>query len=165
MTSIAARAKSAGRTRRSFGDRRSRGTLPRRSGLRIIGRRGDAEVAAALIRFARWLRANYEFPIRVPVYLHSTPTITTFDGRVVSASFFAPFHRNVEPYIRIATGDYRELKKERGRDNALASYLVSLGHEVAHYRQWLATGGTWERGVVREAVGMLRAYETTVDRP
>ena len=103
--------------------------------------------------------------MRVPVYLHPTPTITTFDGRVVSASFFAPFDRNVEPYIRIATGDYRELKRKRGRDNALASYIISLGHEVAHYRQWQATGDIWERGVVREAVAMLRAYEKTVDHP
>jgi hypothetical protein len=122
-------------------------------------------VAAALIRFAKWLRANFEFPMRVPVYLHPTPTITTIHGDVASASFFAPFDRNVEPYIRIATGDYRELKRDRGRDNALASYIISLSHEIAHYRQWLATGDTWERGVVRQAVAMLRAYEKTVDHP
>jgi hypothetical protein len=100
------------------------------------------------------------------VYLLRREHVLTFDGRRVSASFFAPYNRNVEPFIRIATGDYDSLLVELGgRDNALAAYIVSLSHEVVHYIQWVETGRTWEQGVIVRARGMLRRYEKTIDRP
>ena len=120
---------------------------------------------AALIRFARWLRKNHEFPIRVPVYLSSDDELVTMHRKKASASFFAPFDRDVKPYIRIATGDFPAVKAEEGRDNALAGYISSLSHEVIHYQQWIETGETWERGVMRKATGMLRRYELTTDHP
>ena len=129
------------------------------------GSRGHPEVSGALIRYAQWLRRHYEFPIRVPVYLSPHEELVTMHGQIASASFFAPWDRKVEPCIRIATGDYRALKRERGRDNALASFIVSLSHEIVHYRQWVETGDIWERGVGVKARGMLRRYERDVDRP
>jgi len=122
-------------------------------------------VAKALARFGAWLRESHDFPMRVPVYLLPGDHVVTLDGVRVSASFFAPFDRNVEPYIRIATGDYAALRAERGRDSALASFIISFAHEIIHYQQWLKTGNTTERGVSRKAVSLLRQYEKTTDRP
>lgn len=136
-----------------------------REGLRIRGHRGDPEVRGALIRYARWLRSEYDFPIRVPAYLLPGRMVKTVDGELCSASLFAPDSRREEPYIRIATGDYRELKAEEGRDNALAAFVVSMSHEVVHYHQWRETGEIWERGVARKALGMLRRYSSTVAHP
>ncbi|MCH7726489.1 MAG: hypothetical protein IH991_08435 [Planctomycetes bacterium] len=136
-----------------------------RTGIRIRGHRGHPEVRNALIRFARWLRANCDFPIRVPVYLLPGDFVVTLHGEQCSASFFAPFDQHVEPYIRIPTGDYTQIVNDVGRDNALASFIISLSHEVIHYQQWVETGDTWERGVSRRAVGMLHRYQNTVDRP
>jgi hypothetical protein len=99
------------------------------------------------------------------VYLHPSETITKRDGKRVTATFFAPFDRNVEPYIRIATGDYPKLEQEWGRDNALGAYIMSLSHEVVHYFQWVNTGNCSERGVVVKARSMLRKYAMEVDRP
>ena len=137
----------------------------RRTGIRIHGARGHPEVRAAYIRYALWLRRNYDFLIRVPVYLSSRYRIVTMHGEQATASFFAPFCRDVEPYIRIATGDYTSLQREHGRDDCLAAFILSLSHEVIHYQQWVETGTTWECGVERKAVAMLRQYELTVDRP
>jgi hypothetical protein len=136
-----------------------------RKGLRIRGNRGNPVVRRALMRFARWLRAEYDFPIRVPVYLYPTDHIITQDGKKVSASFFAPYQRDVEPFIRISTGDYFSLSKEKGRDNALAGFLCSLAHEVVHYNQWIETGEIWERGVCVKAEKMVERYAMTVDHP
>lgn len=136
-----------------------------RAGLRIITRRGDPEVGAAILRFARWLRSEFEFPIRVPVYLSPRVRISTIDGEEVTASFFAPFDLTVEPYIRIATGDYSEERDERGRDNALASYLYSLAHEVLHYQQWIRGHDLSEDGVDEESVRIVERYAMTVDHP
>lgn len=136
-----------------------------RTGLHIRGHRGHPEVRAALIRYAKWLRQNYEFPIRVPAYLLPGEFVTTMHGNRCSASFFAPWDRTVEPYIRVATGDYLQLLESQGRDNALAAFLHSLSHEVIHYRQWVETGEIWEKGVVRKARSMVDRYALTVDHP
>lgn len=143
----------------------SKTRVGQRRGLRIRGQRGPEEVRGACIRFAKWLRANYEFPVLVPVYLLPGAHLTTIDGDKASASFFAPWDRRVEPYIRIATGDYHDLLDACGRDNALAAYLSSLAHEVIHYQQWIATGETTERGVIRIAAKMVDRYALTVDHP
>jgi hypothetical protein len=129
------------------------------------GQRGHPEVRQALTQYARWLRKSYVFPIRVPVYLFPSRTIITQDGEHVSASFFAPFDRNVEPFIRIATGDYPELKRLRGRNDALSACIMSMSHEVVHYFQWLETGTISERGVIAKARSMLRRYAAEVKRP
>ena len=136
-----------------------------RSGLRIRGGRGHPDVRDALVRYAKWLRERYEFPVRVPVYLTQGEFVTTVEGEKVSASFFAPFDRGVEPYIRIATGDFPGLRRDLGRDDSLAAFIVSLSHEVIHYHQWIKTGQTRERGVAKKAVTMLRYYAATVESP
>lgn len=105
------------------------------------------------------------FPMRVPVYLFPSPTIFTQEGAQVTASFFAPFSRDVEPFIRIATGDYPVLKRSRGRDNALAAFIMSFSHEIVHYQQWLEKGRVSERGVAAKATSMLGAYSAEVKRP
>jgi hypothetical protein len=137
----------------------------RRRGLRIRGSRGHPEVRGAYVRFARWLRKSYEFPIRVPVYLSQRCILTTIHGEPAVATFLAPFDREAEPYIRIATGDYPAVEAERGRDDALAEFIHSLAHEIVHYFQWVETGETTERGVCVRARTMLRRYACTVDHP
>src|SRR5262249_49884337 len=136
-----------------------------RRGLRIRGTRGNPEVRRCLIRFARWLRNNYEFPRRVPVYLLPHESFTTCDGERVVSSFFAPFDRKEEPYIRIATGDYLSERKKRGRDDALASDIGSLCRQLIHYWQWLDTGKTSDVGIDAKVRSMLRQYSRTVNHP
>src|SRR5207247_7871475 len=111
-----------------------------RPGSRIIVRRGHPAVRAALCRYASCLRAEIEFPVRVPVYLLPGKRVRTVDGQFASPSIFLPWSRGVEPYIRVATGDYDELRRAGGRDNALAAYLSSQSHEVVHYRRGLEPG-------------------------
>jgi hypothetical protein len=140
-------------------------TKSMRTGLHIKGSRGHPVVRAAFIRFARWLRTQYAFPIRVPVYLFPSDHIITMHGDKVVASFFAPWDRKEEPFIRVATGDYPLLRRQRGRDNALAACLASFAHEVIHYQQWIATGNISERGVNKRARTIVDAYAKTVDHP
>jgi hypothetical protein len=133
-----------------------------RSGIRIRGQRGNTEVGAAFIKFARWLRTEYEFPVRVPVYLLPGNTVPPIDGIECSAAFFAPYNRTDEPLIRVATGEYPQLKRLYGRHRALASLIVSLAHELVHYFQWLNEDGVTENNVQRQAIAMFRRYEKVV---
>lgn len=110
-----------------------------RSGLRIRCEKGvNSKVRQSCIDFAVWLRLNMEFPIRVVVYIKKDYQIKTIDTKeMVSATFFSPYQKNVEPYIRVATGDYEELVTERGEENAIFAILNSMAHELIHYQQWI----------------------------
>jgi len=99
------------------------------------------------------------------VYLLPGHYLITMHGESVSASFFAPHDRNVEPFIRIATGDFPSLQRHHGRDNALGAFIVSMSHELIHYWQWVETGETSEAGVGKKAVAMMRQYAQSVGRP
>jgi hypothetical protein len=136
-----------------------------RKGIRIRGHRGDPRVRAALIRYARWLRRQFEFPVFVPVYLLPGEFVRTMHGEDCSASIFLPWSRTQEPYIRVATGDYVKLASKWGRDSAIAAFLVSLSHEVLHYRQWVETGDFTERGVALSARHLVRRYAREVASP
>lgn len=66
-----------------------------RTGLRIKGAHGNPIVKDALVKYAKWLRKRYEFPVRVPVYLFPGDYIITSDYDEVAASYFAPYLRKV----------------------------------------------------------------------
>lgn len=109
-----------------------------RKGLRLrFDKEVDTEVHRACLEFAQWLRKEYEFPMRLPVYFKNTFLVRTPSGEMASAYFFAPYEKTVEPYISIAVGDYLELMSKWGKDNALAAILSSMIHEISHYFQWL----------------------------
>jgi len=135
-----------------------------RTGIRIRGGKANREVRSSIMKFAKWLRKKYSFPLRVTVYLSLRKTIIG-NGKTCSASIFLPFERSVEPYIRISTGDYLEVKKTLGRNNALAGILNSLAHEVVHYHQWWESRETSERQAVRKAESMIVSYSRTTSRP
>lgn len=60
--------------------------------------------------------------------------------------FFGPNDLMVEPYIKIAVGDYNDLCKVQGKDDALAAILCSITHELTHYFQWIKYHELWLSG-------------------
>ena len=142
----------------------------KRTGLRFrYDRNVHPEVKRACSQFAIWLRTQYCFPLRVIVYDKGTKTIRTKDGDCVVGSFFEPFSYLDEPYIRIATGDYNELMGDLGNDNALASILHTLAHELTHYYQWInniqLTPIGRERQATRYANYIIDEYSSIREHP
>lgn len=129
----------------------------------------DPEVRRACKEFCKWLRTEYEFPVRVPIYLKNSSRLKAMDGEMASATFFVPYDQYQEPYIRVAVGDYQELLKKRGKDNALAAYICSMAHELTHYFQWVngieLTPIGEERQAVRYAGLILDKYAETREHP
>lgn len=141
-----------------------------RSGMRMIYEKGvDPEVKCACNEFVNWLRRKYHFPKRVRIYIKRNRRIKSKDGDMVCGTFFRPADRNVEPYIRIATGDFLELLDARGRDNALATILWSIAHELTHYFQWLNDLNLTFIGEERQASiyakELLNEYAETREHP
>ena len=142
----------------------------RRIGLRFkYDNTVDPEVKRAIVQFAGWLRSEYQFPLRIAVYVKGTKTIRAKDGDQVVGTFFEPYSYENEPYIRLATGDYNELVHTLGKDNALASILLSLAHELTHYFQWINGMQLTDIGKERQAViyskNILDEYALTCEHP
>jgi hypothetical protein len=142
-----------------------------RQGLRIRCEQGvHPEVRRACLEFGKWLRKEFEFPIRVVVYLKKDYQIKSqADKELVSGTFFGPFDKNEEPYIRIATGDYLELLDKNGKENALWATLGTFAHELGHYYQWIddleLDDEEAEEGAANNKEYMLDLYSETRDNP
>ena len=137
-----------------------------RSGLRL---RFDAdvneEVKRACKEFCIWLRKNYYFPIRVPVYIKSSAQIKSLDSEYCSATFFGPYDKHIEPYIRVSTGEYEKSLKKNGKDDTLAAILCSISHELTHYFQWINDINLTDIGIERQASSYAKflVYEKYAD--
>lgn len=118
----------------------------------------DDQLRVAFIEFSKWLRKNYEFPLRVNIYIKSDRFIISNTKEKVSATFFGPFDKAHDSYIRVATGDYKELKTEKGIYYAIMSILCSLAHEVVHYFQWNEGKKYLERVADKKAVEIVEAF-------
>ena len=141
-----------------------------RTGLRLkFDKDVNVEVRRACKEFCRWLRKNYFFPIRITIYIKSSARIKAMDGEYVSATFTEPYDRYKEPYIRISTGDYEDMLKRRGNDNALAAILRSVSHELTHYYQWINDVKLTDVGIERQAKSyadfIIDEYAETREHP
>ena len=59
------------------------------------------------------------------------------DGDLVYGTFFEPISHDIEPYIRIAAGNFHEMSCSWGYENALFAILSDIAHELTHYYQWI----------------------------
>ncbi len=125
----------------------------------------DEEVKRACKEFVNWLREYYEFPMRVPIYFKATKTIRTRSGEEASASFFRPYDKEQEPYIRIAVDDYYDMLERSGKDNALGGILGSIAHELSHYFQWIKDLEFSERQALYYRREILYDYAETREHP
>lgn len=146
-------------------------SITARSGLRIRNEKDvDFEIKRAVIEFAQWVRKNYDFSVRIVVYIKNREFIKAKDGELVSATCFLPCSKNVEPYARVSIGNYEEEKRRSGIDNALAGILCSAAHELTHYFRWMndeefEDNEKEERVVSRMAKRMIKSYATTREHP
>lgn len=128
-----------------------------RKGLRIkCSNNVNTELKLACLEFAKWLREQYYFPVRIPIYLHDAPFVRTSDGDSVDGYFFEPLSYNWEPYICVATGKYESTALIEGSYSAIASVLFTIAHELTHYFQWINGVELTEIGSERQATNYGR---------
>lgn len=142
-----------------------------RTGLRLRFDKGvDPEVRRACKEFAAFLRKEYFFPIRIVVYIKNSYRIMAMDGDKVFGTFWSMDDFSVEPYARIAVGDYVDLVKRIGEDRALTSILLTIAHELTHYFQWINCIELTPIGKERQATNyskyvVLDEYAETREHP
>lgn len=119
----------------------------------------DKELRSVIMAFTRWLRWYYLFPIKVNVYVKSSPYVVNNTTREkVVASIFLPFDKEESPYIKLAAGDYNDLVMDRGETNAKYAIILSYAHEITHYFQWLKDDALNERQADSKAVRIACKY-------
>lgn len=141
-----------------------------RTGLRLRFEKDvDPEVKRACKEFCTWIRTEYFFPVRVNIYFKNSKSIKALDGELVNGTFWRPFNKFEEPYARVATGDYYEDLLKRGKDNALATILITTAHELTHYFQWINNIQLTKIGEERQATVYARCildeYAETREHP
>lgn len=142
-----------------------------RTGLRLrFDKDIDNEVRRSCKEFAVFLRKEYFFPIRVVVYIKNSPQIVAMDGDKVAGTFWRiEDDYTVEPYIRVAAGDYMDLCNKWGKDSALTAILITIAHELTHYFQWInalhLTLIGQERQATKYARYILDDYAETREHP
>lgn len=134
-----------------------------RKGLRVRCLNIKPYLRKECIEFTKWLRNQLEFPIRVVIYIKNDMYIKNMYGELVNATFFAPDEKNVEPYIRIATGDVEEIRKKTGKVNAFCNVLCSIAHEIAHYEQWIEDKELSEELADKRAIELMDLYGYVTD--
>ena len=142
----------------------------RRRGLRLrFDKMVNTEVRRACKEFCIWLRKEYVFPKRIVIYVKASTNIKARDGEMVSATILLPYDKDAEPYIKISTGDYEEMKEKYGKDDALARIIRSFAHELTHYFQWINNLKLTDVGEERQANAysnfILDEYSDTRQHP
>ncbi|MCI2255268.1 hypothetical protein L2D08_12910 [Domibacillus sp. PGB-M46] len=135
-----------------------------RTGLKIKSEKGvHPEVKAECTKFCNWLQWQMTFDVRVVIYLKQDTLIKNrTTNEMAAATFFAPYDKEEEPYIRIATGSYEKLIVEYGKKNALYEILDSIAHEIIHYRQWLNDVKIDEEKAEEEGLKLMDQYIETL---
>lgn len=125
---------------------------PYRTGLRLVfDKNVDLELRSECKKFAKWMRSEYFFPIRVPVYFKNKEKLKCLDGDLAYGTCFLPDSYKNEPYIRIAVGDFPVIKEKWGAESALFSVFGVLAHELTHYFQWVNGLQLTQSGKERQA--------------
>ena len=123
-----------------------------RNGLRLHYDKGINDTLKLFFKsFISWLRHNYNFPVRINIYIKNKYNIKAKDGELVSATFFGPYNKLEEPYIKISVGDYYDIANSKDVYCALCSEIASAAHELTHYYQWLNNMDLSEKQEERQA--------------
>lgn len=106
----------------------------------------------------------------VVAYIKNKKKIRAMDGDLVYGTFWSmEDDYTVEPYIRVAAGDYLDLCDRWGKDSALTAILLTIGHELTHYFQWInaleLTPIGMERQATKYARYVLDDYAETREHP
>ena len=106
-----------------------------RCGLRLrFDKEVDSEVRRACKEFAVFLRREYFFPIRVVIYVKARERIIAMDGDKCCGIFWCmPDDYTIEPYIRLAAGDYEKLCKKCVNSCAIHSSIFVSAPSFPHF--------------------------------
>ena len=115
----------------------------------------------------RMIRLEIWNPCRLEEENWSAPRFEA--GTVLRTFWSMEDDYTVEPYIRVAAGDYLDLCEKWGKDSALTAILLTIGHELTHYFQWInaleLTLMGMERQATKYARYVLDDYAETREHP
>ena len=96
----------------------------------------DPELREFYLRFSKWLRGRYVFPVHLTVYVLNQEKIRLRDGTLKYGSF--RFYPTRSPRIKVPSKVEAALLEECSLAEVYVMILSSLVHELTHYFQWAA---------------------------
>lgn len=95
----------------------------------------EPEFRRLCIRFVRWIRGKYAFPVSVRVYVKDCERVRLMSGAMAYGSF-RWYGDGQTPYIRLPARVREGLREEYSDMDIYYSILSSLVHELTHCLQW-----------------------------
>ena len=88
------------------------------------------------LRFSKWLRGKYVFPVHLTIYVLNQEKVRLRDGTLTYGSF--RWYPKRSPRIKVPSKVEAELLEEYSLADIYVMILSSLVHELSHYFQWVA---------------------------
>ncbi len=89
-----------------------------------------------VLLFGKWLRLNYQFPIRVHIHIPNARRVLSHDGDLCYGICFIPVDPNESISVYIA-GGYKDIGELQNLQNFTWTTLGTLAHELGHYFQYI----------------------------
>lgn len=95
-------------------------------------------IAKKITNYIDWLSKNYDFPLPVDINITGAKFVyNSITVEKVLGTFYAPFDKEERSRIKISTGDFAQLMKLYGKEDAIFYILETISHEIQHYYQWV----------------------------
>lgn len=95
-------------------------------------------IAKKITNYIDWLSKNYDFPLPLDINITEAKFVyNSITVEKVFGTFYAPFDKEERSRIKISTGDFAQLMKLHGKEDAIFYILETISHEVQHYYQWV----------------------------
>lgn len=93
-------------------------------------------LAQKILAFLEWFEQEYEMPEKLNMTITGARHIINIEGQKVLGTCYCPNDRSKSMSIKIATGDFFEMLKKEGKENAIYRIFHSILHELQHYYQF-----------------------------
>lgn len=98
-----------------------------------------------ILLFTKWLRACFEFPIRVHVHIFNAKRILSRSNELCYGICFIPDDPNEDVSVYIA-GGYKDDGDLQNLRNFTWTTIGTLAHELGHYYQYINLVSLTDRG-------------------
>lgn len=99
----------------------------------------NSDVKKAVEKLEKWLiKEECWFPVKLTIYVEKGEKVIASNGEEVYSLEYFSYDFRDDFYIKIATGDYEDILKERqNKNDALAPYIYDIIKSLTFYYQWI----------------------------
>ena len=134
-------------------------TLSNNGGIKFyIDKNVNFKIKLACKEFAKWLKINMTFIVEIKVYISEDYKVITKKHIRACGIFGTASQENKYSYIKLATGDFKQMEEKDGEYSAIMTIIDTFAHEIIHYKQWIENTPYKEKEADKEGRKLVEAF-------